>query len=82
MKYILLLAIIVAGCAQLQHGQIQPVIVKDYKNKILFTTCSGAVENWASCYDKARNSCPKGYELIDKQENPHGGIRQFTFKCK
>ena len=83
MKYsLLILFVLIAGCAQLQHGQIQPVVVKDYKNNIMFTTCSGAVEDWAGCYAKARNACAKGYKIIEQNENANGGIRNFTFQCK
>jgi len=83
MKYCLLVLLgLIGGCAQLQRGQIQPVIVKDYKNNIMFTTCSGAVEDWASCYRKARSTCDKDYKIIEQNENANGGRRELTFKCK
>ena len=83
MKYLLMIfLVLVTGCAQLQNGQIQPVVVKDYKNKIMFTTCSGAVEDWASCYKKAKMACENGYKMIEQKEDANGGIRTFTFQCK
>jgi hypothetical protein len=83
MKYILLLLLTsLAGCAQLQHGEIQPVIIKDLKNEIMYTTCSGAVERWPDCYKKAIMACSKGYKIIQENENAQGGIRELTFQCK
>ena len=73
--------VLLSGCAQLTQGQTQPVIVKDAKNKIMFTTCSGAVEDWASCYKKARATCANGYKTIEQTDNANGGFRNFTFKC-
>jgi hypothetical protein len=83
MKYCLFILVgLVAGCAQLQHGQIQPVVLKSAKESIYFTTCSGAVEDWASCYAKARNTCSDGYKITEQNENGNGGFRDITFKCK
>lgn len=85
MKYFLnALILLVAGCAQLQHGQAQPVVSKFSKEKgeYHFTSCSGAVEDWASCYSKARNTCPKGYVVIEQTDNANGGFRNLTFQCK
>ncbi len=82
MKYILILSVIfVIGCAQLMNGQIQPVTLKDAKNKVWFTTCSGASEDWYSCNQKAIKTCQNGYYALDKYENANGGIRELTFKC-
>jgi hypothetical protein len=63
-------------------GDIQPVKVKDAKSKIMFTSCSGAVEDWASCYKKARNTCSNGYQILEQNENANGGFRDITFQCK
>ncbi len=69
------------GCAQLMHGQLQPVILKDVKKQIMFTTCSGAAEDWSSCNRKAGEVCTNGYYALEKFENANGGIRELTFKC-
>ena len=69
------------GCAQLMDGQEQPVVMRNAKEKIYYTTCSGIVENWGSCYNKGARSCSKGYEIIEKTENANGGFRTMTFKC-
>ena len=63
-------------------GTVQPVQYKNVKDGILFTTCSGTVEDSSSCNKKARNSCPNGYDVIEWVESPVGGKRELTFKCK
>ena len=72
------------GCSSLMNasGAIQPVKVIDAKQQIMFTTCSGNVEDWASCYGKARKACVNGYESLEKVESPVGAKREFTFQCK
>ena len=82
MKLLAVLVLLLIGCAQLQHGQLQPVVIKDAKKNIFFTTCSGAVEDWASCYKKARNSCNGGFKIIEQKDNANGGFRDLTFQCK
>ena len=69
------------GCAQLMKGQEQPVITKNAKDSVYYTTCTGAVENWGSCYNKAARTCEKGYAILEKTENANGGFRTMTFKC-
>ena len=68
------------ACAQLQHGAVQPVIMK--KQDVYFTSCSGAVEFWGNCYDKARQTCPKGYDVLDTKQALNGGRRELNFKCR
>jgi hypothetical protein len=84
MKIFLVLNLILlsTGCAQLMNGQMQPVTVKDYKQQIMFTTCSGTVEDWGSCSQKAAKSCEKGYEVLNRFESAVGGRRELTFQCK
>jgi len=85
MKKILLVSLLAfVGCAQLQHGQEQPVLRKMSKDKgeYYFTTCAGAVEDWASCYDKASRTCNKNYVVLSKEDNNRGTKRELTFQCK
>jgi len=84
MKLIVMLMTVFAlvGCAQLKKGEMQPVKRIDVKEPIYFTTCSGSVETWNSCNNKATKTCPNGYETINKLENPVGGRRELTFRCK
>jgi hypothetical protein len=83
MKYLILgLLIALTGCAQLMQGQQQPVTYKNLKEKIMFTTCSGSVEYWGSCFEKAKATCPNGYKVLEKNENPTSGRRDLTFQCQ
>jgi len=83
MKYLTIgLILLLNGCAQLMHGQTQPVLVKDAKQGTLFTNCGGAVEDWGTCNDKARNACEKGYSVISQISNSTGTSRELVFKCK
>jgi hypothetical protein len=75
------LAVSLSGCAQLMKGELQPVTIKNAKDNTMFTTCSGMVEEWNSCYQKAGKTCPNGYETLEKVESPVGGKRELTFKC-
>lgn len=72
------------GCENLMHGQTQPVISKLSRDKgeYYFTTCSGAVEDWASCYDKASRTCDKNYVVLNRVDNFKGTQRELTFQCK
>lgn len=81
---LLILALIISltGCAQLKKGEMQPVKQIDIKEEIYFTTCSGMVEDWASCNRKAMQTCQKGYDVLGKEENPTAARREFTFQCR
>jgi len=82
MKYLFfVLALLVSACSQLMHGQEQPVIQKSTKEKIFFTTCSGSVEVWGTCNQKAARTCQGGYHVLDKFESAVGGRRELTFQC-
>lgn len=75
-----LLSIALASCAQLMSGQEQSV--KLLKNNLYFTTCSGAVETWGNCNQKASKTCDGKYIVIEKNEMIIGGKRELTFQCK
>ncbi len=77
---LLLSLFFLAACQQLLNGQQQPV--KTRSNGDYFVGCGGAVETWGSCNSKAMNSCPKGYEVIAKDENSTGTSRELTFRCR
>ena len=80
--YVVIGVFFLIGCQQLMHGQMQPVVLKDGKNAIYFTSCGGAVEDWASCYDKASSTCKGKYAVINKGDNSRGTQRDLTFQCK
>ncbi len=67
MKFIMLLVLLVqSSCAQLMKGDIQPVT--QYRDTKTFrTTCSGSVEHWGSCFNKANKTCSNGYQVIEKK---------------
>ena len=85
MKLILITILLaVSACSTLTNSNntMQPVTYKNRQEKIMFTTCSGAVEEWGSCFAKAAKTCPNHYEVIERFETPVGGKRELTFKCK
>lgn len=82
MRYlVIVLTFIVTGCAQLTHGQTATPVTLDAKQKLMSMDCSGAANDWGVCFSAAKNSCPNGYDISDKQENSRGG-RILTYQCK
>ena len=85
MKKTLLFSLLaLAGCAQLLHGQEQPVVSKMSRDKgeYFFTTCAGAAEGWSDCYSKAHRTCTAGYTVLTTFDNNKGTQRDLTFQCK
>ncbi len=80
--FLVLGVVLVSGCQQLMHGQIQPVKSIDPAKGIYLTTCAGAAEDWASCYDKARQTCSGDYVTLKKQDDSRGTQRELNFQCK
>jgi len=74
--------LLILGCAQLKHGQEQPVKQISLKDNIYFTTCAGAAEGWSDCYAKAHRACPNEYTILSKFDNNKGTQRDLTFQCK
>ncbi len=74
----------IAACSALENPDraLQPVTYKNVKDKIYFTTCSGAVEDWGSCFSKAKRTCTSTYDVLSKSESATGGRRELTFQCK
>ena len=79
----ILIAVFLAACSSLMNGAntAQPVLVKDSKQQIMFTSCTGAVEDWGSCSRKANKACSNGYEVLNRDEDIVGAKREITFKC-
>lgn len=83
MKNLILLVVFgLTGCAQLMHGAVQPVTVKNLQEKIYFTTCSGVVETSSTCLEKAKETCQGGFNVIERYETPTGARRELTFQCR
>ena len=76
------LIFVLSGCAQLMNPQAQAVVVKDANQQIMYTTCSGLVEDWGTCNTKAIKACPNSYIVLDKTHESNGVFRSLTFKCK
>lgn len=83
-QLLVLIVLLLSACSSLMNGEkaLQPVQVLDAKQQLMFTTCSGAVEDWGSCNRKANKTCVNGYEIVKKLETPIGGKRELTFRCK
>ena len=81
---VILFSLLIISCSALNNPQraMQPVVYQNLKEKIYFTTCSGAVEDWSSCIDKARATCSGNYEQLKRFESPVAGRRELTFQCK
>lgn len=79
MRLLCVLALLLSGCAQLMNGQQQPVRL--VKANVYQTTCSGAVETWNNCDQKAAKTCDGSYNILEKNENIIGGKREVTFQC-
>lgn len=75
-----IVSISLISCAQLMSGQEQSV--KLLKTNLYMTTCSGAVENWGSCNNKANRTCNGNYVVLEKNESIVGGKRELFFECK
>ena len=73
---------ITLSCKSLMNGQDQPVNLIDGKTNTYMTTCNGLAETIGSCYEKAQNTCGKGYHLIEEKIDSSGVHRMIKFKCK
>jgi len=80
-KLFVLCFLFLTSCAQLMKGDEQPVI--QFRDAKTFkTTCSGTVEDWGSCYRKAKRTCANGYEVTDRNQDSRGVVREMIFTCK
>jgi len=77
-RIVVVLASLLCACVS-STSNLQPVTMKGGN---MFTTCSGVVEDWASCNAKAIKACSGKYDVVQKDENPSGAQRELTFKCK
>lgn len=81
MKSLFVIALLtITGCTQLMKGAEQPVV--QYRDSKTFkTTCSGAAEDWGSCFRKAKRTCTNGYEVVERNNDNRGIIREIIFTC-
>ena len=82
--FAVLIPLTLTACTALSNpqGAAQSVKVIDLKNQTYKATCNGAVEDWPNCYDRAKQTCPNGYELKERNQTPVGGKRELVFQCK
>ena len=64
------------------NPQEQPVNLIDSKANIYITTCSGTVETFGTCHQKAQKTCDKDYKLIEQKSDSSGVYREIKFQCK
>ena len=79
MFYVMMLNL---SCSSLMNPQEQPVHLKDAKNHIYTTTCSGLAETIGTCYLKAKKTCAKGYTILEETFDSSGVHRAITFQCQ
>ena len=79
-----LLTLVLSGCYALSNpqGAAQSVKMIDLKTNTHKATCNGAVEDWANCFDRAKQTCPNGYAQKERNQSPVGGKRELVFQCK
>ncbi len=56
-----LAAVTLIGCA----ARVEPMQTGDGRNGFSIS-CNGSAESWAKCYKAAAQSCPAGYDVIDR----------------
>jgi len=71
-----------ASCSSLMNGQLQPVKLIDNRNNTYLTTCNGTAETMGSCHNKARDTCNKGYKVLNEKIDSTGIFREVIFQCK
>ena len=78
-----LLTLLLSGCYALSNpqGAAQSVKMIDLKTQTYKVTCNGAVEDWPNCYDRAKQTCPNGYALKERNQSPVAGKRELVFQC-
>ena len=76
------LIFVLSGCDNFIHGRQGPVVVKDVKQQIMYTTCNGAAEDWGTCNSKAMKVCPNNYIVLEKNDDTKRIFRNMTFQCK
>ena len=70
------------SCTAMMNPQVQPVNLIDGKLNIYMTTCSGMAETIGTCYEKAKSTCNKSYEVLREKIDSSGIHREIRFQCK
>ena len=71
-------AVALTGCAT-----VKPATLSDGSSGFI-ASCGGAIHTWSKCYDRAKEACQSGFEIIDREQYVHGAAvkRNLYFKCK
>ncbi|WP_216269008.1 hypothetical protein [Polynucleobacter sp. Nonnen-W13] len=81
MKYLLLLScFFLFGCGLAPKS----VVTADGKTALQIR-CVGSANSWNTCYAKAKESCPAGFEIVDKEQfmaDVDLPVRVLTYRCK
>jgi hypothetical protein len=72
----------ILSCKSLMNAQEQPVHLIDGKTNTYMTTCSGMAETIGSCHQKAKNTCDKGYSVLEEKRDSSGVHREIRFQCE
>jgi hypothetical protein len=75
------MAFVLAGCAT---GPLSKKSNLDASSKQvgIVVACSGGYKTWADCNLSAAQACPKGYEVLSKEENLVMQGRSLRISCK
>jgi hypothetical protein len=76
----ILVTILLAGCASGPLSK-KSDIDSGSQQQGMVISCSG-YKSWADCDRAATNSCPKGYDVISKDENLVTQGRTMRINCK
>jgi hypothetical protein len=76
----ILITILLAGCATGPFSQKRD-IDNGGQQQGMVISCSG-YKSWADCDRAAANACPKGYDVINKEENIITQGRTLRINCK
>ncbi len=71
------------SCSALMNGQSQPVkLIDNSRSNTYTTTCNGTAETMGSCYQKAKETCNKGYKTLNEKIDSTGIFREIVFQCQ
>lgn len=68
MKKILLVTLLLAGCASIEPKEFPGPSGKP----AYMMACSGMGRSLTACYQKAGELCPKGYNVVDRSSSTYG----------
>lgn len=73
--YLIVFAALLTGCSAL--GLKQPEKAREWFS----ASCSGFA-NWDACHQKARQTCPEGYDIGGQEESLIAQKRILHYACK